>query len=197
MNRWSFEPGHTAIGFRARHMMVTWVRGHFKDIHGAVDFDLDDCLATRFEGRAETERLWTGEPVRDAHLKSADFFDVESHPLLEFSGRLTDRIGHSHFKGLAEVTIRGSTREVALDVSYLGQWATPYWEGDRNRGEMRRIGFELRTEVNRHDFGVSWNDEIPGGGVVVSNEVALRIDVEAILDQDLRSVGLGSAVYGP
>ena len=195
MKRWSFEPGHTAIEFSARHMMVTRVRGLIKDIQGAVDFDLDDCLATTFEGRAETAQLWTGEPYRDAHLRSADFFDVENHPLIEFSGSLTQRIGESHFRGAAQVTIRGNTREVPLLVDYLGQWKTPYWDGDENKGEMTRIGFALQASVNRHDFGISWNDELPGGGVVVSNEIALRIDVEAILDDDLRAMGLDSAVF--
>ena len=197
VRRWSFEPGHTAIGFRGRHMMVTWVRGHFKDIHGAVDFDLDDCMSTTFEGRAETEKLWTGEPARDAHLRSADFFDVDNHPLLQFTGRLTERIGHGAFKGVADVTIRENTREVGVDVTYLGQWTTPYWEGDHNRGEMRRIGFEITGSIDRYDFDVSWNDQIPGGGVVASRKIELGIDVEAILDDDLRAVGLESAVYEP
>ncbi len=197
MRRWSFEPGHTGIQFTARHMMVTRVRGHFKDINGAVEFDLDDCLGSTFEGRAETEKLWTGEPERDAHLRSADFFDVENHPLIEFTGRITERVGERHFQGLSTVTIRGNSVEVPLAIDYLGEWTTPYWEGDENKGEMTRIGFALDTRVNRHDFGVSWNDEIPGGGVVVSNEVRLHIDVEAILDDDLRKVGLESAVYAP
>lgn len=76
-----------------------------------------------------------------------------------------------------------------LDVAYLGQWETPFWVGDENRGTMRRIGFEGRTRVNRHDHGVSWQDELPGGGVVVSNEVDLVLDVEAIHEGDLETTG--------
>ena len=72
MKRWSFEPGHTAAEFTARHMMVTWVRGAFKDVHGRVDFDLDDCMQTSFEGVIDAAKLWTGESDRDAHLRSAD-----------------------------------------------------------------------------------------------------------------------------
>jgi polyisoprenoid-binding protein YceI len=195
MKRWSFEPGHTAAEFTARHMMVSWVRGSFKDVHGAVEFDLDDCMQTTFAGVIEAGKLWTGEPDRDAHLRSSDFFDVDNHPAITFSGRFTERVGDLQFQAVAELTIRGNTREVPLDVVYLGQWTTPYWEGDENKGEMTRVGFELGARINRHDFDVSWNDELPGGGVVVSNWIELKIDVEAISDDDLRAVGLDEAVY--
>jgi polyisoprenoid-binding protein YceI len=197
MRSWSFEPGHTAAVFTARHMMVTKVTGAFKDIHGRVRFDLDDCMQTSFEGVIEAAKLWTGEPVRDDHLRSADFFDVANHPRITFEGRFVERVGDIDFKALASLTIRGATAEVPLDASYLGQWTTPYWEGDENKGEMTRIGFALAGRVNRHGFGVSWNDELPGGGVVVSNWIELAIDVEAILDDDLRTVGLADAVYAP
>jgi polyisoprenoid-binding protein YceI len=177
------------------HMMVTWVTGAFKDVHGRVLFDLDECMATTFEGTIDVTKLWTGEPHRDDHLRSADFFDVANHPSIDFTGRFTERIGDTHFKGLSELTIRGVTNEVPLDIAYLGQWKTPYWEGDVNRGEMTRVGFALTTKVNRQDWGVSWNDELPGGGVVASNQIGVAIDVEAILDEDLRAVGLDGAVY--
>jgi polyisoprenoid-binding protein YceI len=186
---WIFEPGHTEVGFRARHMMVTWVRGLFKDVHGRLDFDWETCLESTFEGVIDVTKLWTGEPARDAHLRSADFFDVENHPKITFSGRLTERTGASHFKASAEVTIRGNTRPVEFDVAYLGEWQTPWWEGDENRGTMRRIGFEGRTTVNRHDFGVSWQDQLPGGGVVASDEIELVLDVEAIHEGDLEKTG--------
>jgi polyisoprenoid-binding protein YceI len=192
---WSFEPGHTAAEFVAWHMMVTRVRGLFKDIHGRVLWGLDDCMQTTFEGTIDATKLWTGEPVRDDHLRSADFFDVGNHPTITFSGRLSERVGDTQFKAVSDLTIRGTTLEVPLHVAYLGQWKTPYWEGDVNRGEMTRIGLALETEVDRHDWGVSWNDELPGGGVVVSSKIAVKIDVEAILDDDLRAVGLSDAVY--
>jgi polyisoprenoid-binding protein YceI len=189
MQTWTFEPGHTEVAFRARHMMVTWVRGLFKDVHGAMAFDLDDCLATTFSGTIDATKVWTGEPERDAHLRSADFFDVEHHPTITFEGRFTERTGDAAFKALADLTIRATTRPVALDVTYLGRWATPFWVGEESRGALCRAGFEARGRINRHDFGVSWQDEIPGGGVVVSNEIELVLDVEAILDEDLERTG--------
>ena len=189
MQTWTFEPGHTEVGFRARHMMVTWVRGLFKDVHGSMRFDWNSCLESTFSGQIDASKVWTGEPDRDAHLRSADFFDVEHHPTITIDGRFTERTGDTSFKAVADVTIRAITQPVKLDVWYLGQWATPFWVGDENRGTIRRIGFEARGRVDRHDFAVSWQDEIPGGGVVVSNEIELVLDVEAMLDEDLERTG--------
>jgi polyisoprenoid-binding protein YceI len=186
---WIFEPGHTEAEFKARHMMVTWVRGLFKDIHGKIDFDLDDPLSSTFLGEIDAAGLWTGERDRDAHLRSADFFDTDNHPRIVFSGRITERIGDTHFKAIAELRIRVTTRDVPLDVAYLGQWEAPFWVGEENRGDMRRIGFEARGRIDRQDFGVSWQDELPGGGVVASNEIQLALDVEAIHEGDLERTG--------
>jgi polyisoprenoid-binding protein YceI len=189
MSSWTFEPGHTEVAFRARHMMVTWVRGAFKNIHGKLEFERDRWSEATFSGEIDASGVWTGEPDRDAHLRSADFFDVASHPRIGFTGRFTERTGDTAFKALAEVTIRGTTRALPLEVAYLGLWSTPFWVGDETRGEIRRIGFEATGNVNRHDFGVSWQDELPNGGVVVSNEIALRLDLEAMLDADLERTG--------
>jgi polyisoprenoid-binding protein YceI len=189
MPTWIFEPGHTEAGFRARHMMVTWVRGFFKDIHGRLEFDWDSCLETTFQGEIDATKIWTGQPERDAHLRSADFFDVEHHPTIPFSGRFTKRVGDIEFKADAELTIRGITGTVPLDVSYMGMWETPFWVGEENKGAMRRLGFEGRTRLDRHDFDVSWQDEIPGGGVVAGDEIEITLDVEAIHQGDLEKTG--------
>ena len=189
MPTWIFEPGHTAAEFRARHMMVTWVRGLFTDIHGQLEFDRDECLAARFEVEIDAAGLWTGEPDRDAHLRSADFFDVDNHPTITFSGRFTERTASTAFKGEVELTIRGVTRTVPLDINYLGAWTTPFWVGAENKGELCRIGFAVTARINRHDFGVAWQDDLPGGGVVVGNDIDLTLDIEAILLDDLRETG--------
>jgi polyisoprenoid-binding protein YceI len=133
--------------------------------------------------------VWTGEPRRDAHLRSPDFFDVERHPRIEFTGRFTLRTGATTFKGEVELTIRGVTRTVPIDIRYLGEWRTPFWVEEENRGELRRIGFEATARIDRHAFGVSWQDEIPGGGVVVGDEIDLVLDAEAILLEDLERTG--------
>ncbi|HEY3944249.1 MAG TPA: YceI family protein [Solirubrobacteraceae bacterium] len=189
MSTWIFEPGHTEAEFKARHMMVSWVRGLFKNVHGKLELDFDRCLDATFEGEIDASGIWTGQPQRDEHLRSADFFDVENHPKITFNGRFSDRTGATTFKGEVDLTIREVTRKVPLDISYLGEWRTPFWVGDENKGELRRIGFEGEARINRHDFGVSWQDAVPGGGVVVSNEIELVLDVEAILLEDLERTG--------
>jgi polyisoprenoid-binding protein YceI len=189
MPTWLFEPGHTEAQFRARHMMVTWVSGLFKDIHGEMEFDLAEPLATTFRGEIDATAIWTGEKDRDDHLRSADFFDVESHPKTSFEGRITERTGDTSFKATADLTIRANTHEVPLDVAYLGRWKTPFWDGEANRGTLTRMGFQAATRIDRHDFGVSWQDELPGGGVVASNEIAVELNVEAILLDDLEATG--------
>jgi polyisoprenoid-binding protein YceI len=189
MSTWIFEPRHTEAEFRARHMMVSWVRGLFKDIDGTLELDFENCLEATFEGEMDAAGIWTGQPERDAHLRSADFFDVENHPKITFSGRFTERTADTAFKGNVELRIRGVTRTVPLDIAYLGAWKTPFWVGDEDKGDMRRIGFDARTRINRHDFGVSWQDELPGGGLVVSNEIELILDAEAILLEDLERTG--------
>jgi polyisoprenoid-binding protein YceI len=189
MTTWILEPGHTEVEFRAMHMMVTWVRGLFKDIHGRLEFDWDTCLESTFEGQIDVTKIWTGEPVRDEHLRSPDFFDTDAHPLITFKGRFTERTGDTEFKGEADVTIRDNARTVPLDISYLGQWKTPWWVGDENVGTIRRMGFQGQARVNRHDFGVSWQDNLPGGGRVVSDEVHLTFDVEAVHVGDLEETG--------
>src|SRR5437763_7712506 len=171
-------------------MMVTWVRGLFKDIHGKLTFDpADPLVAASFEGEIDAGKIWTGQPERDAHLRSPDFFDVARYPTISFRGRLVERTGDTHGKAAVELTIRGITREVSLDVSYLGQWETPFSAGDEHKGTLNRAGLEGRTRIDRHQFGVSWQDRLPGAGVVVGNEVDVVLDVEAILDADLERTG--------
>lgn len=189
MSTWIFEPGHTEAEFRARHMMITWVRGLFKDIHGSLELDWDRCLDATFEGHIDAAGIWTGEAKRDEHLRDGDFLDVATHPKITFTGHFSERTGGTTFKGEVELTIRGVTRTVELDIVSLGEWKTPFWVGDENKGELRRIGFEATAKIDRHDFGVSWQGELPGGGVVVGNEIELNLDVEAILLDDLKRTG--------
>jgi polyisoprenoid-binding protein YceI len=106
-------------------MMVTWVRGMFTDIHGWLEFEPERAMDAASEGVIDATTLGTGEPNRDAHVRGADFFDVEHHPTVRFSGRATERIGDTHATAVADLTIRGTTRPVPLDVAYLGQWETP------------------------------------------------------------------------
>lgn len=182
MSQWFFEPGHTAAEFCARHMMVTYVRGHFKNIHGTLEFDPDRPTEARALATIDAASLWSGEPTRDAHLRSADFLDVESNPQITFRSTEVKLIGAQEALMLGELTIRGITRPVTLKVRYLGSWRTPWWEGGVDHGPKTRAGFVAKTTINRHDWGVSWNSVLDRGGIVVSDEVEITVDVEAILE---------------
>jgi polyisoprenoid-binding protein YceI len=161
-------------------MMVCHVRGHLKNVHGTLEFDPEHPAASALEATLDARGLWSGEPDRDAHLKSADFLDVERYPTITFKSRGVEVSGVDEFKVRGDLTIRGVTRPVTLDVRYLGHWSTPWWEGGVDKGPKTRAGFLAVTRINRQDFGVSWNAELDRGGVVVSNDVDITIDVEAI-----------------
>jgi polyisoprenoid-binding protein YceI len=182
MAEWFFEPGHTAAAFCVRHMMVTYVRGHFKNVRGTLFFDPANPGATSVEVTIDTSRLWTGEPDRDAHLKSPDFLDVEKYPTIVFKGNQVELTGATDAVLTGNLTIRGVTRPVPLRVQYLGQWQTPWWENGVDKGPKARAGFVATTTINRHDFGVSWNAPLERGGIVVGSTVEITIDAEAILD---------------
>lgn len=182
MAKWVFEPGHTAAEFRSRHMMVTWVRGSFRDIHGSLDFDPDNPRTASVEVTIDASTLVSGEVDRDAHLRSPDFLDVENHPTITFRGDQVEVAGANDYVVTGDLTIRGVTREVELEVRQIGQWDTPWWVGDVDEGPKLRAGFVATTEINRHDFGVSWNSAMDKGGVVVGDTVYITIDAEALLE---------------
>jgi polyisoprenoid-binding protein YceI len=177
---WNFEPGHSAAEFCCRHMMVTWVRGHFKNMHGRLTFDPDTPNLLKVEAEIDATALWTGEPDRDNHLRSEDFFHVEKYPKITFRSSSVDVLTPHEWRVHGPLTIRGVTRPVVLKVQYLGQWETPFWEDGVDKGPMMRAGFCATTLLDRHDFGVSWNGELAAGGVVVGDEVLVTLDVEAI-----------------
>ncbi len=184
MAKWTFEPGHTAAEFRARHMMVTWVRGAFKDVHGTLDFDPADPSTGNLEVTIDAAGIWSGEVDRDAHLRHEDFLDVANHPTITFKGNQVEVLGDHDYAVAGDLTIHGVTRQVKLDVRYLGQWATPWWQDGEDKGPKMRAGFEAKAAINRHDFGVSWNGSLDRGGVVVGDTVYITIDAEAVRDDE-------------
>ncbi len=183
MTKWTFEPGHTAAEFRARHMMVTWVRGHFKNVKGSMEFDITDPTRSSVKVLIDANELWTGEAARDAHLKSADFLDLANNPQIRFQSSSVEQVGASYYKVTGELTIRGITRPAILDVHYLGEWQTPYWEDGVDKGPITRAGFVATTTINRHDFGVNWNSPMERGGIVVGKEIYIEIDAEALKEK--------------
>jgi polyisoprenoid-binding protein YceI len=164
-------------------MMVTYVRGHFKNVRGTLFFEPANPRAASVEVTIDASGLWTGEAERDAHLKSADFLDVEKHPKITFKGDQVEMTGATDAVMTGDLTIRGVTRRIPLAIRYLGQWQTPWWEDGVDKGPKARAGFLGTTTINRHDFGVSWNAPLDQGGLVVGNTVEIMIDAEAILQE--------------
>jgi polyisoprenoid-binding protein YceI len=182
MAKWTFEPGHTAAEFCVRHMMVTNVRGAFKDVHGTLEFDPADPSKSSVEAVIDAKGIWSGDEARDGHLRNADFLDVENHPEITFKGSEIELDGGHDFTVTGDLTIRGVTQRVPLKVQFLGEWATPWWQDGEDKGPKARAGFVATTKINRQDFGVSWNGTLDRGGVVVGDTVEITIDAEAILD---------------
>jgi polyisoprenoid-binding protein YceI len=178
--KWLFEPGHSAAEFRARHMMVTWVRGSFKNVTGSLEFDPADPRELAVETTIDSSTCWTGEPARDNHLRSPDFLNCERYPDIRFKSTGLVEIGPVDYRLAGDLTIKEVTRAVLLEVKYLGSWETPWWEDGVDKGPKTRAGFTACTSIDRYDYGVDWNDGMPGGGIVVSRQIDIVIDVEAI-----------------
>lgn len=176
--KWAIDPVHSHVGFTVKHMMVSKVRGHFK-IFDADIVTAEDPLKSSFTARVDLRSVDTGQEQRDNHIRSADFFEVESHPEMTYrSTGIQVAPGGESFVVDGELTIRGVTRQVPLTLEVEGFGPDPFGG--------TRAGFSLTGEINRSDFGVSFNGPIPGtsGGVVVSEKVQILVEVEAVLQKE-------------
>jgi len=185
---WSFEPGHTAAEFKAKHMMISWVRGHFKNVEGSLTFDPDNPGDLGLNVKIKAADIWTGDSQRDEHLRSDGFLDVENHPNITFNSTSSEKVDADTYKVTGDLTIRGITQKVTLDVHYAGSWQTAYWTEDGDKGPIDRLGFEGTVRINRHDFKVSWNDKMDKGGVIVGDDVFITFDIEALRESTLKSI---------
>lgn len=168
---WAIDPVHSEIGFTVRHMMLTTVRGKFTKCEGTITTaaDLSDSSATVV---IDSSSITTGNEQRDEHLRAADFLDVHNHPQMSFRSTGLTVEGGAYILG-GDLTIRGITRPVTLGVDIQGF-------GPDNYGGTR-FGVTAEGEISRKDFGVSWNDRIDGGGVVISDKVRLVLEIQAVL----------------
>jgi polyisoprenoid-binding protein YceI len=171
---WTLDPAHTDVTFTARHLMVTKVRGRFPIAGGAVTI-AENPLDSSVEATIDVARVDSGDPGRDEHLRSADFFDVEHHPTVAFRSTKVERAGDGAYRLIGDLTIKDVTRPVTLDLEYLGTISSPW--GDQ------RAGFSATTEVSRKAWGLEWNVALEAGGVVVGDKVRLSIDAEAVLQK--------------
>ena len=181
--KWSLEPGHTAAEFSVRHMMVTWVRGSFKNVKGSIQFDPADLSKGSVEVDIDVNQLYSGDKDRDKHLLAEDFLNAEKHPTMTFRSTAVRVLGSSEAEVTGDLTIRGVTKPVILNVQFLGQWNTPFWQDGKDKGPIMRIGFVATTKIDRQSFGMSWNGDLEKGGMVVGNDVHITIDAEALLEK--------------
>jgi polyisoprenoid-binding protein YceI len=170
---WTIDSSHSAAHFAVRHMMVTTVRGDMGKISGTVTFDPSKPAAGSIEATVDVTAINTREAGRDKHLKSADFFDVEKFPAITFKSKRIDPVAAGGFKVTGDLTMRGVTKEAVLNVEPL----QPTIKDQRGNP---RTGTTATTKLNRQDFGVNWSRTLDGGGVVVSDEVSVTIDIQLI-----------------
>jgi polyisoprenoid-binding protein YceI len=171
---WTIDQAHSAANFAVRHLMVSTVRGDMGKITGTVNFDPTQPAAGSIEASIDVAGIDTREPGRDTHLKSADFFDVANFPTMTFKSRKIDTAAGGGYKVVGELTIRGVTKDVVLDVE-------PLRPAIKDQRGATRTGTTATTKINRQDFGVKWSRTLDGGGVVVSDEVSITIDVELVM----------------
>ncbi len=169
---WQIDSAHSGIHFSVRHLVIAKVRGQFGRWTGTLALPDGDFSRATVDVTIDATSIDTGVADRDAHLRSADFFDVEKFPELTFRGRRIESKSGDRFALVGDLTIRGTTREVVLDVESAGQTKDPW-------GNVR-AGFAGRTSIDRKEFGLTWNQALEAGGVMVGDKVEIEIEVEAV-----------------
>jgi polyisoprenoid-binding protein YceI len=169
---WQIDPAHTDVGFSVKHLMISTVRGQFAGVKGTIVLDEAEPTNSSAEVEIDVATIDTRQEQRDAHLRSADFFEVEKYPTMTFRSRRVGRVGDDRYRIVGDLTIRDVTREVVLDATDEGRGRDP-WGGDR-------LAFSATTTIDRSEFGLTWNQALETGGVLVSNEIKLSIDVQAV-----------------
>lgn len=172
IERWDFDLVHSSINFWVRHMMVSKVHGRFTKWAGTIETDETEPAKSRVEVHVDASSIETREPQRDGHLRSPDFLDAEKHPEVVFKSRGVEPTGDKRFQVKGDLTIRGTTLPVVLDVEYAGRVKDP-WGGER-------AGFSAHTSLDRKDFGLTWNQMLEAGGILVGDKVEIDVEVEAV-----------------
>ena len=171
---WRVDPSHSSVGFSVKHMMIATVRGTFNEFEGTLEVDPQGDA--RASGRVSAASIDTGDAKRDAHLRSADFFEASEHQELRFESRAVESLRDGTFRVSGDLTIRGVTRPVDFDVDVLGGGQDP-WGNER-------VALEARGEIDRKEFGLNWNQALEAGGMLVGDTVKLQLDLSAIRESE-------------
>ena len=173
---WQIDNSHTSIEFGVKHMMVSTVRGRFTRFGGEITEDPQNLLNSKVEGWIETGSVDTHDANRDAHLRSGDFFDAENFPRMTFVGKRIERAGGDQYKLIGDLTVRDVTREFTFDVTNEGKGKNP-WGGEI-------WGLTANATLNRKDFGLNWNVALEAGGLLVGDQVKIRVEMELVKVQE-------------
>lgn len=168
---WQIDPAHSLVEFSAKHMMFATVKGRFGTVRGTITAHEPDHTASKVEVEIDAASIDTRDEKRDAHLRSADFLDVEHSPTLTFTSSKVEPLGGGRLRVTGNLTIRGVTRPVVLEAEETGRGRSPWGQ--------EVIGFSARTEINRKDWGLNWNVALEAGGVLVSEKVKIDLEIEA------------------
>jgi polyisoprenoid-binding protein YceI len=169
---WQVDGAHSAVNLTVRHMVISKVRGHFSRWNAKLALDTADLARSSVEVDIESASIETGVADRDAHLRSADFLDAQKYPTITYRSRRVEVVSKDRVRVVGDLTIRGVTREVPLDVEVGGQGKDPW-------GNVR-AGFSATASLNRKDFGLTWNQALETGGVLVADRVDIEIELQAI-----------------
>ncbi len=172
---WNIDTTHSTIGFTVRHLVITKVHGQFAGWSGTLQIDDEDLTRSSVNVEVDLATVDTKEAKRDAHLRSADFFDVENHPKMTFASKRIVAEGGEVKEVIGDLTIRGVTREVTLAVDEQGRAKDP-WGGER-------AAFSAHARILRADFGLTWNMALEAGGLLVGDKIDIQLDLEAVLAQ--------------
>lgn len=168
--KWVIDPTHSEVSFKVKHLVISTVTGYFKKFEGTAESASDDFDGASVSFTADIDSIDTNQGDRDKHLKSADFFDAANHPKLSFSGKISKNGGDYQLVG--DLEIRGTKKEVTLDVDFGGVAGDPYGQ--------TKAGFEIEGKINRKDFGLTWSAVTEAGSVVVSDQVRLILSVQLV-----------------
>ena len=177
---WNIDPSHTQIEFSVRHMMIAKVRGQFESFEGKIHLNAEDPTASWAEGTVDVNSIDTKDEQRDGHLRSADFFDVETYPKMSFRSSRIESLGASQYKVYGNLTIKDVTREVVFNVADEGQAQDPWGN--------KRWGFSASTKISRKDFGLTWNVALETGGWLVGDEITINAEVELVYQPEAEAV---------
>lgn len=169
---WEIDPAHSEATFSVKHMMFATVRGHFNVLSGHLHIDEEHPENSWVDAQVDAASVDTRDERRDGHLRSPDFFDVQNYPTLTFKSTKVEKAGDHEYRVLGDLTMHGVTKPVVFKAEYHGQGKNPYG--------LLVSGLSAKTKVNRKDWGLNWNAALESGGVLVSEDVNIEIDLEAI-----------------